>query len=701
MTRNMIQVPDPMFFRQREHSDRKLNKQEKKTQNCYQIVPRFFDLYHPTTTWLVNVIRSENEKELSRVLMDKETKSLLKFEPDPRAIQAKKTVIGGDKNFIITKAKYFQILDRPEFYNSKESRAPLFNRHAVMYLTPLGLAIYMRKPKAASILVQCIDRDTNKKHIQARQPQFITFINERFGDLMCLYDHNLAILNETYDILTHMLRYDNWFPAEPHKLVYRKRFAETYLNFDDFLDFAFYVMFTKRSSIDIPSLVDAVLKCPSEHFRFNYMSQPSRATKLMLLRDADRIINNCKTYPRRLLRCAFYADKKVKSTMNLVRAAAMFINKGLFKLVGESAMPFISKPTRRRRLETMPVYKERGRGLNVEWPNAYYEFDADCCIALLVGLVSKCYRLAKKPTFALSIRTAVKVLADAGWLNYFDIISDLEFKDYFMGMDDAEKVRFQPEIFAFVRECARITVIDQRHELARFFSEERLDREIRALHDLRDPQVLTRMLMCSDENISKYVMLGVGEELKPASTIIGGKRVRGQGRNDPKNKYYMDKLEFPRESVKTVMTNTANTEDEDSSGGGTSSEDDDGSRFGFQNRSNRLRRRERSRRATAASSFGVEDGDEYFDDDVRRMALAPLMVEAEVYHDGAGAAAATAAVANAESPHAKGWRQSLALPQRAEPARRAAKVRGSHLPVPTKTYNPPRVSAPPQLSRRK
>ncbi|PAA90403.1 hypothetical protein BOX15_Mlig030298g1 [Macrostomum lignano] len=572
MTKGTIRLPDPMFFRQKPHSGRKFSKAEKKSQNFYHMVPRFFDLYHPTTSWLVNAIRTENEKELNRVLMDKESKGLLKFEPDPRALQAKKTVIGGKKEFIITKAKYFQVIDRPEFYSL--DRSSLFNRHAVMYLTPLGLAIYLRKPKAATMLVRCIDRDTNKKHIMARQPQFITFINERFGDLMCLYDHNLAMLNETYDILQAMLQHENWFPMEPYALVYRKRFVETYLNFDDFLDYAFYVMFTKRSSIDIPSLCSAVLKCPTEHFRFNYMSEPSRANPMTLLRDAERIINNCKTYPRRLLRCAFYADKKLKSTANLVRAASQFINMGIFKLVGDPAMPFVPRPGRRKRLETIPVYRERSRGINIEWPQALFEFDADCCIALMVGLLAKCYRLAKMPTFAVIIKTIVKTLADAGWLNYFDIISDLEFKDYFMGLDDAEKVRFQPEVFSFVRECARITVIDQRHELARFFTEERLDRELHALNDVQDPAVLTRMLMCNDENITNYVILDKGEELKAAGTIIGGKRTRGVGRDDPKNKYYMDRLEFPRESTKTVMTNTANTEESSGTGAGSSSDSD-------------------------------------------------------------------------------------------------------------------------------
>uniref|UniRef100_A0A1I8IKA0 Sm domain-containing protein n=1 Tax=Macrostomum lignano TaxID=282301 RepID=A0A1I8IKA0_9PLAT len=506
MTRTMVRLPEPQVHRYRKHTARKLQKFEKANKTPYLMVPRFFDMYHPTTTWLINTVR--NEKELDRVLSDKVTNSLLRFDPDPNAIQQQHTMMKGNKQFVVTKSKYFQILDRPEMYDTSSSAGSLFGRHTVMYLTPLGLAIYLGKMKAARQLVECINRDTNKKHILARQPQFVTCFGDRYGDLMCMYDHNLAMLCEAYDILHLMLVHNNWFPMEPFRLVYRKRFVETNMWFDDFMDYAFYILFTKRSSMNR----------------------------------------------------AYYADKKLKSTVNLIKAAETFINEGIFKLSGEPMLPFNPKEGRRKRLEALPPFKPRNREPNTEWPSALYEFDCDCCIALLCGLLSKCHRLDKKTSFHAALQLATKTLADGGWLDYFSRISDHEFRDYFMGIDDAEKLRFRPEIFGYVRECVKITVFENRYNLGDFFTDNRLRAEIKDVNDIKNNAILQRLVQCNDDTVTLYVNLPKGEKLKPAATVIGGPRVRGEGRDDPANRYYMDRMEFPAESTKTIMTNTANIE---------------------------------------------------------------------------------------------------------------------------------------------
>ncbi|PAA82548.1 hypothetical protein BOX15_Mlig004474g3, partial [Macrostomum lignano] len=560
MTRTMVRLPEPQVHRYRKHTARKLQKFEKANKTPYLMVPRFFDMYHPTTTWLINTVVSENEKELDRVLSDKVTNSLLRFDPDPNAIQQQHTMMKGNKQFVVTKSKYFQILDRPEMYDTSSSAGSLFGRHTVMYLTPLGLAIYLGKMKAARQLVECINRDTNKKHILARQPQFVTCFGDRYGDLMCMYDHNLAMLCEAYDILHLMLVHNNWFPMEPFRLVYRKRFVETNMWFDDFMDYAFYILFTKRSSMNVARLASAVLKRPTEHFNLNYLCQPTRAMKITLVRDAEKVINNCKSYPRRLLRSAYYADKKLKSTVNLIKAAETFINEGIFKLSGEPMLPFNPKEGRRKRLEALPPFKPRNREPNTEWPSALYEFDCDCCIALLCGLLSKCHRLDKKTSFHAALQLATKTLADGGWLDYFSRISDHEFRDYFMGIDDAEKLRFRPEIFGYVRECVKITVFENRYNLGDFFTDNRLRAEIKDVNDIKNNAILQRLVQCNDDTVTLYVNLPKGEKLKPAATVIGGPRVRGEGRDDPANRYYMDRMEFPAESTKTIMTNTANIE---------------------------------------------------------------------------------------------------------------------------------------------
>uniref|UniRef100_A0A1I8JMY5 Exo70 domain-containing protein n=1 Tax=Macrostomum lignano TaxID=282301 RepID=A0A1I8JMY5_9PLAT len=245
MTRTMVRLPEPQVHRYRKHTARKLQKFEKANKTPYLMVPRFFDMYHPTTTWLINTVVSENEKELDRVLSDKVTNSLLRFDPDPNAIQQQHTMMKGNKQFVVTKSKYFQILDRPEMYDTSSSAGSLFGRHTVMYLTPLGLAIYLGKMKAARQL-------------------------------------------STYDILHLMLVHNNWFPMEPFRLVYRKRFVETNMWFDDFMDYAFYILFTKRSSMNVARLASAVLKRPTEHFNLNYLCQPTRAMKITLVRMLKR-----------------------------------------------------------------------------------------------------------------------------------------------------------------------------------------------------------------------------------------------------------------------------------------------------------------------------------------------------------------------------------------------------------------------------
>uniref|UniRef100_A0A1I8F2Z3 Helitron_like_N domain-containing protein n=1 Tax=Macrostomum lignano TaxID=282301 RepID=A0A1I8F2Z3_9PLAT len=452
------------------------------------------------------------------------------------SIQQQHTMMKGNKQFVVTKSKYFQILDRPEMYDTSSSAGSLFGRHTVMYLTPLGLAIYLGKMKAARQLVECINRDTNKKHILARQPQFVTCFGDRYGDLMCMYDHNLAMLCEAYDILHLMLVHNNWFPMEPFRLVYRKRFVETNMWFDDFMDYAFYILFTKRSSMNVARLASAVLKRPTEHFNLNYLCQPTRAMKITLVRDAEKVINNCKSYPRRLLRSAYYADKKLKSTVNLIKAAETFINEGIFKLSGEPMLPFNPKEGRRKPKESRAEHRVAQRSVRIR------------------------LRLLHRPAVRPAVQLATKTLADGGWLDYFSRISDHEFRDYFMGIDDAEKLRFRPEIFGYVRECVKITVFENRYNLGDFFTDNRLRAEIKDVNDIKNNAILQRLVQCNDDTVTLYVNLPKGEKLKPAATVIGGPRVRGEGRDDPANRYYMDRMEFPAESTKTIMTNTANIE---------------------------------------------------------------------------------------------------------------------------------------------
>uniref|UniRef100_A0A1I8IJ07 ANK_REP_REGION domain-containing protein n=1 Tax=Macrostomum lignano TaxID=282301 RepID=A0A1I8IJ07_9PLAT len=205
-------------------------------EDCYYYsVPRFLDALHPTNRWLIGRIKCDDSDAIRRKL---------EVSPD------------------FLRGKYFQVLDNPALYfQDKKAGSPMYHCKCVLYLTALGVALYMKARDVTETLL--IQEDPYKDRVTApTEVQFASHIqNANEGDFHAFPLFLVALRREFFAAMLP-LQAAGWQPNTELALPLRRRYERRAFYFRDWLDIALH-MLASKSFYPVHLLIESIIGAPS------------------------------------------------------------------------------------------------------------------------------------------------------------------------------------------------------------------------------------------------------------------------------------------------------------------------------------------------------------------------------------------------------------------------------------------------------
>ncbi|PAA83631.1 hypothetical protein BOX15_Mlig032244g3 [Macrostomum lignano] len=197
-------------------------------ESCYYYaVPRFFGFHHPNTRWLIAMIKAKEEDQVKR-----------KIELNPE----------------LFKGRYFQMVDHPKLYLPDDpSVTPMFKRQSVLYLTALGISIYLRSLPLIDLIL--FHKDPYGAVVGSPyEPQFASHLQDlKYGDFHAFPPCVIMLRMYCFES-TVSLQQAGWNPTQPLALPMRRRFERRAFYFYDWLEAALGLL-SERPLYPLQSLI--------------------------------------------------------------------------------------------------------------------------------------------------------------------------------------------------------------------------------------------------------------------------------------------------------------------------------------------------------------------------------------------------------------------------------------------------------------
>ncbi|PAA89399.1 hypothetical protein BOX15_Mlig011744g2 [Macrostomum lignano] len=223
MSPAIISVPCPPAF---------LDPLTQIEQCYYYAVPKFFGLNHPNTRWLITMIRNNEGDRLKH-----------KMEISPGAF----------------KGVYYQMMDCPQLYMPEDVAAsPMFKRQAVVYLSPLGMAMYLANIAMTELFLTY--KDTYDEVLcDPLEPQYATHLQDNeAGDFHSFPPYVIMLRRNFFSCAQNLLK-AGWDPSQPVAMPMRRKFERRVIYYRDWLDVSLSVL-TTRPMFPLQVLIREITK---------------------------------------------------------------------------------------------------------------------------------------------------------------------------------------------------------------------------------------------------------------------------------------------------------------------------------------------------------------------------------------------------------------------------------------------------------
>ncbi|PAA60398.1 hypothetical protein BOX15_Mlig022898g2 [Macrostomum lignano] len=193
----------------------------------YYAIPKYYTLDHPNTRWLASMLKNQDVDRIRR-----------KMELKPEAF----------------KTSYFQLLDHPQMYNSADPSAnSLFHKQAIIYLTVLGMAFYLKSVDVVKMALAYRDPIGDALYT-LKEPQYATHVQDTVTGDFHAYPLSVIVLRSgCYEYVPDMLM-NKWEALEPICMPARRRYERRAYYFTDWLDYCLWLM-NERPLLPLARLV--------------------------------------------------------------------------------------------------------------------------------------------------------------------------------------------------------------------------------------------------------------------------------------------------------------------------------------------------------------------------------------------------------------------------------------------------------------
>lgn len=255
------------------------------------LIPSFFHCNHPYTKWMLNMLRGGASFRISTMI--KERPELFR--------------------------QIYQIPDCPDIVrNESHDTISMFNRHTILFLNPLCLAIYMKKEKSAELILKS---GLNNSNQNCWASEVFSRSQSGRGDLLEIYPICIAIRREYFEvipILIHCEPRNSAFLVGFKKLDVSERIEIHYENsegkkvfrYKDALQYAIDTL-KRRGNLPLSRLLELfILDCPN-------LFNPYK-----LAEDKN---GNMFSLFFRIARVAFYNDPDCRICMQLIQCLEILL----------------------------------------------------------------------------------------------------------------------------------------------------------------------------------------------------------------------------------------------------------------------------------------------------------------------------------------------------------------------------------------
>lgn len=215
---------------------------------------------------------------------------------------------------------YCQYPDSPEPLLGQ----PMFHRKAILYLTPLAMAIYLRNHKLATKMMEYVNFQ-GETIVNVNQLCYVTNYLERFenrNDIMVIYPFCILFRRECFECARPML-ISGWYPQEPIELPYRRIFQIFIFSYKDIVEYCLAQMVT-RPNLRLSRLLEVLLDTMHDNFTL------LKFEKVLYKDENDRDVIDMVSLPRRMLKYALYYDKDMRLLSQIITSIRVIHKTGFY-----------------------------------------------------------------------------------------------------------------------------------------------------------------------------------------------------------------------------------------------------------------------------------------------------------------------------------------------------------------------------------
>lgn len=332
-------------------------------------IPPFFASYHPYTKWMLNMIRGNAIHRLA---------TMIKERP-------------------VIFRHYFQIADAPETQtNDNRDHICMFHRRCVLYLTPLCLAVYLKRDKVVDLLIKS----------RLNNPYQSCFATEVFttkpADILEICAACVALKREFFQVLPLLCQFETDYEDNPDEIVslkldepitlrYVTTDAKRCFHYQDLLHYGIDLL-QRNANYPLNRLVECLVINCAEFYDANKMHEDSKGEKISLI--------------RRLSRFAFYEDDQCRISLPVIACFEI--------LLRNFCVPWKPRPIGKSCIEDPDFILKHLQTRN------FLALDQDASLLLLCGL----YHQLRTKSRGLSRLNALghvihRLLAQMQWLPVF------------------------------------------------------------------------------------------------------------------------------------------------------------------------------------------------------------------------------------------------------------------------------------------